>query len=337
MTWDNSVVTPTEPALFDRFGRKHDYLRVSLTDRCNFRCLYCMPEEGIVWQPREEILGFEEIERLVGLMVGMGIRKVRMTGGEPTLRKDYLDLVTRLSGISQLEKLALTTNGFRLAQDSPALKRAGLKSINISLDSLQRDRFERITRRDELERVLAGIEAALEAGLPTKVNVVLLPGINDDEVFDFVEFVRHRTLTVRFIEFMPFLNNGWSPSQVISSEAVRKIIQTKHAMKALPWEPDDVARDYEIEGFRGTIGFVSSVTESFCSGCSRMRLSADGQLKSCLFLPATVSLRDLLRSGASDDELRLAVQRCLDGKWKEHPSMMQWVQRDNKTMVQIGG
>jgi cyclic pyranopterin phosphate synthase len=332
----NSAVTHAD-VLTDRFGRFHDYLRVSITDRCNFRCVYCMPEEGVVWQPREEILRFEEIERLARFFVERGVRKIRLTGGEPTLRKGYISLVESLAAIPGLNQLALTTNGTRLAQDAVALKTAGLASVNVSLDTLRQDRFFEITRRNELSRVLHGIGTAHAAGLETKINVVVLPGVNEDEIIHFGEFAREHNLTVRFIEFMPFLDNGWNADQVVSSAEVRTRLSGRFELRPLACGASDVAREYVIGGSAGRVAFVSSVTESFCSGCNRLRLTADGQLKSCLFLPPSVSLRDLIRGGAPDSELEIAVQECLDGKWSAHPPMRNWAQRDNLTMVQIGG
>jgi cyclic pyranopterin phosphate synthase len=296
-----------------------------------------MPEDGIVCQAREELLTFEEIERLVRFFVERGVRKVRLTGGEPSVRKEYLTLVDRLSKVSGLESLAMTTNGSRLAKDAVALKMAGLNILNVSLDTLRPGRFTEITRRSDFSNVLAGIEAALKAGIETKINVVVLPDLNDDEVLAFVEFAKRQTITVRFIEFMPFLDNGWHPSRVISSAELRERISACYRLQAISGNASDVAREYSIDGGESRVAFVSSVTESFCQGCSRLRLTADGQLKSCLFLPASVSLRDLIRANVDEERLEGAVRTCLDGKWKAHPPMRDWAQRDHLTMVQIGG
>lgn len=296
-----------------------------------------MPEEGVVWQPRDEILSFEEIERLARFFVEHGVRKIRLTGGEPTLRKGYLNLVEALAAIPGLYQLALTTNGTKLSQDAVALKAAGLASVNVSLDSLREDRFLEITRRNELRRVLQGIEATQAVGLETKINVVVLPGVNEDEVIPFAEFACERNLTVRFIEFMPFLDNGWNSKRVVSSEKIRSRLSEQFELRPLASGASDVAREYAIDDSAGRVAFVSSVTESFCSGCNRIRLTSDGRLKSCLFLPPNISVRDLIRKGASDKELEIAVRQCLDGKWSAHPPMQNWAQRDNLTMVQIGG
>ena len=335
-------VEPTESnvwaPLMDAHGRLHTYLRVSLTDRCNFRCLYCMPAEGVEWKPRAEILSLEEIERLVRVFARMGIDKVRLTGGEPTVRKGFLGLLKGICAVEGITKVALTTNATRLAETAPLLKAAGLTGINISLDSLKREKFSEITRRDALEEVLAGIDAAVRAEIDSiKLNVVVLPGTNDDELVDFVEFVRDRPIQVRFIEFMPFLGNNWKVERVIGYREMRERIETKHKLIPMPGEPTDVARDFRIEGFLGTVGFVTSVTESFCGGCNRIRLTADGKFKTCLFLPARSSLRDMMRSGASDEELATTIRADLQTKWAGHPPMTQWAQLDNRSMVEIGG
>lgn len=324
-TWD---------VLTDSFGRRHDYLRVSLTDRCDFRCLYCMPEEGVAWKQKDEILSFEEIERLVGIFARLGCRKVRLTGGEPTVRRGYLDLVARLAstGLS----VHLTTNGARLKEDAKTLAEH-LAGINVSIDSLRRERFEKITRRDKLDDVLAGIEACLTNDLPIKVNVVVMPGMNDDELLDFVEFVRERPMQVRFIEFMPFLGNLWKADRVVSFADMKEQIAVRYQLIPLPTEASAVAKEFAIEGFRGTIGFVTSMTDSFCGGCNRLRLTADGSLKTCLFLPPRASLRDMMRAGASDEELATVIRADLMTKWAGHPPMNRWKQHDHLTMVQIGG
>jgi cyclic pyranopterin phosphate synthase len=336
------TVDPMDPdvwaPLMDAHGRKHNYLRVSLTDRCNFRCLYCMPAEGVEWKPREEILTLEEIVRLVGVFARMGIDKVRLTGGEPTVRKGFLGLVENVCAIEGIEKVAITTNATRLEEIASGLKRAGLTGINISLDSLQRARFAEITRRDAFDEVMAGIEAAIAAEIESiKLNVVVLPGTNDDELVDFVEFVRDRPIQVRFIEFMPFLGNNWKVERVIGYREMRERIEAKHEMVPMPGEPTDVAKEFRIEGFTGTVGFVTSVTESFCGGCNRIRLTADGKFKTCLFLPARSSLRDMMRNGEADEALAATIRADLQTKWAGHPPMTQWSQLDNRSMVEIGG
>lgn len=334
MRGGNTESMPAVPELVDRFGRVHDYLRISLTDRCNFRCVYCMPAEGVQWMERAEILTLEEIMLLARVFHSMGVRKFRLTGGEPTVRKGYLNVVRELA---TLGVTFLTTNGTTLANHAVPLKEAGLAGLNVSLDSLQRAKFESITRRDALEDVLLGIEQALAAGIPTKVNVVAMPGINDDEIVDFVEWAKSRPLQVRFIEFMPFLGNEWRADRVLGYVEMRSMIEAKFQLEALPGQPSDVAKEFSIVGHQGTVGFVTSVTDSFCGGCSRVRLTSDGRFKTCLFLPPQTSLRDLMRSGADDATLMEAIRADLLTKWAGHPPMRDWKQRDTLSMVQIGG
>lgn len=324
--------------LVDRYQRTHTYLRVSVTDRCNFRCRYCMPPEGLDWQPRSQILTYEEIERLSKLFVGMGVNKIRLTGGEPTVRKGLVDLMQRLSGLRGLESLLMTTNGNRLASMARTYREAGLTGVNISLDSLNKDRFEHITMRKGFNDVVAGIDAAVEAGLnPVKINVVVMKGVNADEILDFVEFVKDRPINVRFIEFMPFEGNGWSEADVYSYAQMRKDIATRYELIPQAVESGAVGKDFLIEGFAGTVGFVTSMTEHFCATCNRVRLTADGQLKACLFSAAEANLRDRMRDGATDEDLAKTIRIAMLRKPKEHPPMDQLLRIENRSMVQIGG
>ena len=310
--------------LIDSHGRRHDYLRISLTDRCNFRCLYCMPAEGVEWRDRAEILSLEEIERLAKVFVRLGVRKIRLTGGEPTVRRGFMDLLLALHKAHPSIKSFLTTNGSSLREFAEPLREAGLSGINISLDSLRRDRFAEITRRDVLPQVVEGIKSTIAAGISTKINVVVMPGVNDDELGDFVEFVRDRDAQVRFIEFMPFAGNLWKPERVFGYADMRRVLDADFNLQPIIGHPSDVAKEFSISGFKGTIGFVTSVTDSFCSGCNRIRLTADGHVKTCLFLPQRTSLRDLMRAGASDSEIATAIRADLDTKWAGHPPMDNW-------------
>ncbi|HRF59384.1 MAG TPA: GTP 3',8-cyclase MoaA [Fimbriimonadaceae bacterium] len=333
---DNPRVTPSEP-LVDKFGRRHDYLRVSLTDRCNFRCLYCMPEAGVEWKERSEILTLEEIERVVALFGRLGVRKVRLTGGEPTIRKGLVDLVSRLGKIPGIEEIHLTTNGFLLADLAGPLRDAGLCGVNVSLDSLQRDRFEEITQRDALDRVLAGIDGAVASGIATKLNVVVIPGMNEDELADFVRFGARHGVQVRFIEFMPFFGNPWRPDRVMGLREIRARIEEQWRLRPLARGPHAVAQEFAVEGLPTSIGFVASMTDSFCESCNRLRITADGRFKTCLFLPTQSSLRDRMRAGADDDALARAVRADLRTKWRAHPPMDRWDRLDPLSMVEIGG
>jgi GTP 3',8-cyclase len=323
--------------LVDPFGRVVRDLRVSVTDRCNFRCTYCMPEEGMTWLPRDEVLTFEEIERLAGLMVRRyGVESIRLTGGEPTVRAHLPVLVAKLAALGA--DLALTTNGATLGLLAEGLAGAGLTRINVSCDSLRPERFAALTRRDALAQVLDGIDAAVEAGLsPVKVNVVVLRGTNDDEVVDFAAFGRERGVTVRFIEFMPLdADAGWSHRQVVPAEEIVAAIDA-----VFPLEPV-TAGSAPAERFRyrdgaGEIGVIASVTRPFCGSCDRVRLTADGQLRSCLFAVEEHDLRSVLRSGGSDDDLATVVERAVGTKWAGHAiGQVQFI-RPARSMSQIGG
>lgn len=324
--------------LVDRFGRRHSYLRISVTDRCNLRCRYCMPAEGLPWLERADVLSFEEIEKLARIFVAGGVDKIRLTGGEPTVRRELPALMRRLSAIDGVKSLLMTTNGWTLAAKAREYRDAGLTGLNISLDSLRADRYKEITLSDGLGKVLAGIDAALEAEFESvKVNVVLMAGVNEDELLDFVELARERPINVRFIEFMPFPDNEWNVGRVYPYRQMLARIGERYELKRLPGEKTAVGKDFSIDGFQGTLGFVTSMTDSFCGDCNRLRLTADGQLKVCLFSNGERSLRDLIRAGATDEEVVGAIRTELDHKWKEHPPMEQLFRLENRRMVQIGG
>jgi cyclic pyranopterin phosphate synthase len=325
--------------LVDGCGRVHDYLRVSVTDRCNLRCTYCMPISDVVYCDRNEILSYEEIVRLVRIMAGMGITKVRLTGGEPTVRKGLENLITNLAKIPGIETVALTTNGVLFAKKAELFRAAGLKVVNISLDSLNRETFERITRRDELGRVMAAIEAAIGMDFaPVKVNVVVIPGVNDHEVEDFAEFVRNRPLRIRFIEHMPFQGNHWTALGFVPFAEIRKRIEQRYELHELPdnYISNRVARDFAIPGFQGTIGFISAMSDSFCVRCSRLRVTADGSLKTCLFYPARVNLREALRY-AGDAEIERVIRDAVQRKRAKHPRLSKLSVVGDLSMNQIGG
>ncbi len=335
--------------LTDSFGRVHRDLRISVTDRCNFRCTYCMPEEGLEWLGRDEILTFEETARIAGVFVErFGVDSIRLTGGEPTVRAHLPALIEQLSGLrvggdGPLVDLAMTTNGSTLRNIAPDLVAAGLRRINVSLDSLRADRFLELTRRDELDKVLDGIVAAKEAGLdPVKVNVVLIGGVNDDEVLDFARFGRDVGVVVRFIEYMPLdADATWQHAQVVPQDEIVRRIAEAH-----PLEP--VVRGSEpAERFRyldlpedhpgGVVGVIPSVTRPFCESCDRVRLSAEGQLRNCLFALDEFDLRGPLRAGAGDDELAEVIRRAVGEKWAGHAiGRVQFI-RPRKSMSQIGG
>ncbi len=324
--------------MIDRFGRKHTYLRVSVTDRCNFRCVYCMPPEGIAWRERDEILDYEEIVRLTRLMAEMGVDKVRLTGGEPTVRKNVEWLIAEVARVPGVRSLLMTTNGFRLPKMAAAYREAGLTGLNVSLDTLRPDRFREITRTDKFETVWEGIQAALELGFsPMKINVVAMAGVNEDELLDFVELTREQKLNVRFIEFMPFDDNGWTKGALYPYRKMREDIERVHPLEPVPAEPTAVAKDFRVPGFKGTVSFVTSMTEDFCGSCNRIRLTAEGALKPCLFSPLEVSLRDPMRRGASDDELAEIIVSTVLRKPKGHEELDVLPLLKNRAMVSIGG
>jgi cyclic pyranopterin phosphate synthase len=312
-------------------------LRISVTDRCNFRCRYCMPED-ITFLPRSEILTFEEIERVAKVMVGcFGIESLRLTGGEPTVRAELPALVERLAQLPV--ELSMTTNGSALSRLAKSLKLAGLQRVTVSLDTLRRDRFAQIAGRDLLPQVLAGIEAALEAGLhPVKVNSVLMRGLNDDEVIDLATFGRDLGVELRFIEFMPLDGAGeWSSDRVVPGAEILAKVSSVFPLEPLAAGGPEPAERYRYSDGRGTLGVVASVTRPFCASCDRARLSADGQLRSCLFALRERDLRSMLRSGASDEELAQAIEDEVASKWAGHSIGKVSFVRPARSMSQIGG
>ncbi|RLU23940.1 hypothetical protein DMN91_004148 [Ooceraea biroi] len=271
--------------LTDTFGRKHTYLRISVTERCNLRCTYCMPAEGVKLTKKEGILRTDEIIRIADLFVKEGVRKIRLTGGEPTVRKDIIDIVGQLKQLKNLEQVAITTNGLTLTRQLPSLQRAGLDMLNISLDTLKEERFEMFTRRKGWARVMTSIDLAVQLGYdPVKVNCVIMRGRNDDEIIDFVDFTRDRPINVRFIEYMPFQGNEWKENKMVSFVEMKEIIRKKYPnFQALPNQANDTSKAYHVPGFIGQVGFITSMSQHFCDSCNRLRITADGNLKVCLF------------------------------------------------------
>jgi GTP 3',8-cyclase len=325
--------------LTDSFDRTVRDLRVSVTDRCNFRCTYCMPAEGMVWQPRDDLLSFEEITRLVGLFTGrFGVTGVRLTGGEPTVRAHLTVLVRMLAALDHRPDLAITTNGatFRLVAED--LRAAGLDRVNISCDSLRRDRFAEMTRRDALPAVLEGITAATEAGFdPVKINCVLIRGVNDDEIVDFARFGREQGVGVRFIEFMPLDADGqWQRDAVVPSVEVLERIGAAFPIEAVAHGPEPASRFRYTDG-AGEVGVIASVTQPFCASCDRVRLTADGQFRTCLFALEEADLRGVLRGGGSDDDLEAMIRSSVAGKWAGHEIGAVTFIRPPRSMSQIGG
>ena len=323
--------------LVDTFGRVHRDLRISVTDRCNFRCTYCMPAEGMAWQPREQLLTFEEIHRVARVLVErFGIDSIRLTGGEPTVRAHLHRLVAMLSDLGV--DLALTTNGATLTSLAADLAAAGLRRINISLDSLRPDRFLEITKRDAFDKVLAGIDAAQAAGLsPVKLNVVVMRGVNDDEVEDFAAFGRRQGVVVRFIEFMPLDAQGaWTAGQVVTSSEIQARIAARWPLEPAEHGSAPAQRFRYLDG-AGEVGIIASVTQAFCSTCDRVRLTADGQFRTCLFATTDHDLRGPLRAGASDDDLAVLLAAAVRTKGPGHAIGQATFIRPNRSMSQIGG
>jgi cyclic pyranopterin phosphate synthase len=330
----------SEERLRDGHGRVIGDLRVSVTDRCNFRCQYCMPAEGLPWLERGEILSFEEIARLVGLLARMGVADVRLTGGEPLVRRDFPELVRMLKGIPDLDEVSLTTNGFLLERDAEALVEAGVDRFNVSVDSLQRDRFFELTRRDALPQVLRGLErlASFPQAHPIKINAVAIRGFTEEEVIPFAGLARSSGYQVRFIEYMPLdADHAWTPEQVLSGDEIRAAIDAVYPLEPEPREPSSTARVYRFADGRGRIGFINPVSEPFCADCNRVRLTADGRLRTCLFSLNETDLRTPLREDASDDELGQIIR---DAVWrkelKHHVGEPGFVQ-PARSMSAIGG
>jgi cyclic pyranopterin phosphate synthase len=326
--------------LRDGHGRLIGDLRVSVTDRCNFRCQYCMPADGLPWLDRTEILTFEEIERVVRLLVPLGVRSVRLTGGEPLVRRGLPDLVRMLRTIVGLEDLSLTTNGYRLEDVAEALVDAGLERINVSLDSLSRDRFFQMTRRDSLPQVIRGLETLErfpQLG-PVKVNCVAMRGFTEDEVIPFAEFARRKPYQVRFIEFMPLdADHAWSADRVLSGSEIRTMIDRVYPLEPLEREAHATAKVWRFRDGRGEIGFVNPVSEPFCADCDRIRLTAEGKLRTCLFSLHETDLREALRSGADDEEVIEAVRDAVWQKELKHHVAEPGFRQPPRTMSQIGG
>ena len=334
----NDLAGGSRGTLVDPFGRRITYVRLSVTDRCNFRCVYCMPDD-MEFMPRDDMLSFEETERLCTVLAQMGITKIRLTGGEPTVRSGIVRLIEAVARAKDhgLRDLAMTTNGWNLRKMAGPLRDAGLDRVNISLDTLDRCRFEELTRRDQLDEVLAGIEAVVAMGwLPLKLNVVVCEGLNDREVVPYVEHFAHLPVIIRFIEYMPF---GQSKFGLVPWETTRRRLEERFELVPV----DDVAgsgpaRTFRVAGSEVQVGTIGAMSERFCESCNRVRITTDGSLKNCLaFEPQMLSLRDLLRSGGSDDELEMGIRRGLRRKPERHLAGADGSNPFEGSMVRIGG
>lgn len=326
--------------LLDPYKRKINYLRISVTDRCNLRCCYCMPVEGIPLIPHEDILTYEEILRIARVFATEGISKIRLTGGEPLVRKGMVDFISHLNQIAEIRDLSLTTNGILLKEFAQDLKQAGLKRINISLDSLKQERFCQITRKDDLGRVWAGIEEALRVGLsPVKINMVAIQGLNDDEIESFARLTLHLPLTVRYIEYMPSGNGKeWEESDMLTIPQIKSRLEYMGRLIPVPSnEWDGPAMRFRLEGAMGEIGLIGPVSSHFCDECNRLRLTPDGKIRTCLFSDEEIDVKELLRRGGSDRDLRERLLIALRAKPERHHINTHQFKKCQRNMSAIGG
>jgi cyclic pyranopterin phosphate synthase len=330
----------TRQPLMDGHGREIGDLRVSVTDRCNFRCQYCMPADGLPWLERSEILTFEEITRLVSIFASMGVQDIRLTGGEPLVRRNFPRLAAMLAELDDVQEISVTTNGFLLERDAEALVRSGIDRFNVSVDSLQADRFYKLTRRDALPQVLRGLEilAGFPEAHPIKVNAVAIRGFTEEEVLPFAELARSSPYEVRFIEFMPLdADHAWTSDQVLTGAETRAAIEAVYPLEPEPREPSATARVYRFADGRGRVGFINPVSEPFCADCNRVRLTADGRLRTCLFSLNETDLRAVMRDGAGDDELEAVIREAVWRKELKHHVGEPGFIQPARSMSAIGG
>jgi cyclic pyranopterin phosphate synthase len=327
--------------LIDSFGRVHRNLRISVTDRCNIRCFYCMPNEDVKFKPRSELLTFEEIVRFVRVVARLGVNRLRLTGGEPLVRAELPKLVAALAQVPGIEDLAMTTNGILLADQAPALKAAGLRRLNISLDTLSEETFRHITRRDGLGRVLDGISLAQRLGFERiRLNAVVIRGVTEDDIVPLAGFAREHDVELRFLEFMPLdADRQWQDNRVVSGDEICARLEEAFGplVPADRPDPSQPARDFRFADGRGRIGLISPVTQPFCQACNRLRITAEGQVRNCLFSTVEWDARQLQRSGGSDEELAALVQACVSAKKAGHGIDSPEFVRPERAMYQIGG
>ena len=326
--------------IIDGFNRVHDYLRISMTDNCNLRCFYCMPEEEYTFTPASRLMQADEIEAIARVFVANGVNKIRLTGGEPLVRKDAADIIRRLANLNV--KLTMTTNGTRLHEFADSLKEYGIQSLNISLDTLSKDKFMLMTRRDQFERVRTNIDLMLDKGFHVKVNVVVMKGLNDQEVIDFVRWTKHDRVHVRFIEFMPFSGNRWNSERVMTWQQILEKVSGEFDIQPLQRDKHETAKKYVVPGHAGTFAVISTMSAPFCGDCNRMRLTADGKMKNCLFSQTETDLLTPFRQG--EDILPLIYQSILDKKKAlggqftvEHLEKIEASKLENRSMITIGG
>lgn len=326
--------------LVDTFGRLHDNLRISVTDRCNIRCYYCMPDENVVFGPKDEILNFEEVERFVRIAVGLGVNKLRLTGGEPLIRKHLPILIERLSSVEGIKDIALTTNAVLLAKQADSLYQAGLRRLNIHLDTLDRERFLQITRRDELNTVLEAIEVCRGLGYQIKINAVALKGVTEPDILPLAHFGRQKGIEVRWIEFMPLDAQGiWDRSKVLTAGEIIEVIGREIGPLVPVPDPDPraPATEFRYADGGGTVGFIASVSKPFCLNCNRLRLTADGKLRYCLFAIDETDVKGLLRNGGSDEDIERVIASTVEAKWIGHEINSARFVPPPRPMYAIGG
>jgi cyclic pyranopterin phosphate synthase len=325
--------------LQDAFGRVHDYLRISLTDHCNFRCSYCMPVEEMEWMPQSKLMSAQEIVQLAEIFVSLGVKKIRLTGGEPLVRKDFGQILEELARLPV--ELTLTTNGILIPQYLEALKKAGVRSINVSLDTLQPEKFFKLTRRDQFAEVWANILLLLQEGFRVKINAVAMQGQIEEELIDFVRLTRDLPLHVRFIEFMPFTGNQWQAKQVITAAQMLEWVKKEVEVVKLEDKTHDTAKKYQVPGYAGTFAFITTMSEHFCGSCNRLRLTADGKIKNCLFGKEELDLLGVLRQGQEVTPLILqSLSRkhaALGGQFSQDYSQADPGAIENRSMINIGG
>ncbi|HIA36707.1 MAG TPA: GTP 3',8-cyclase MoaA [Flavobacteriales bacterium] len=326
-------------SLYDSFGRKHDYLRISLTERCNLRCTYCMPEHGVDLSPKDSLMTRDEILAITKVFVGLGVNKVRLTGGEPLVRKDFGEVLASLSKLNI--ELALTTNGILVDRYTSVFESVGLRSINISLDTLSPNKFFEITRKNDYHKVVSNIDLLLKMGYHIKLNVVVKKGFNDDEIIDFIQWTEKENIHIRFIEFMPFDGNSWNLKELISYKNILEKVREHYGIEKLNDTPNSTAKAFSVKGFKGTFAVISSMTDHFCQSCNRLRLTADGKMKNCLFSKGEVDILTPLRKG---EDIEGLIRSCLHQKQYKHggiQNILKVKKNDSKlskrSMILIGG
>jgi cyclic pyranopterin phosphate synthase len=325
--------------LQDSFGRAHDYLRISLTDVCNFRCQYCIPDESVAFMPKSHLMQAQEMDSIAAEFIRLGVKKIRLTGGEPLIRKDAGEILQSLSKYPV--ELTLTTNGSRIKEFIPAFKDAGIKSINVSLDTLDKQKFFQITRRDVFEKVWDNIHLLINDGFHVKVNTVVMRGVNDNEILDFIEWTKKQPVHVRFIEFMPFDGNQWDNKKVFSYQEILDIVSSKYSFLRMKDALNETAKKYKPFDHEGTFAIISTMTAPFCSNCNRMRLTADGKMKNCLFSKTEVDILSALRRG---DDIIPLIKQCiadkepsLGGQFGGDYQNIKASEITNRSMINIGG